>query len=84
MFPRKCTLRSWRAWEMKLANDWKKVIKRAWSIRWMVIAGLLTGLEAILPYVTESIPRGVMAILSFVAIGGGFISRIVVQKNYDD
>jgi hypothetical protein len=66
---------------MKLYHNWKTILKKAWSIRLMVLAGLLTGCEAILPLYQEAIPRGVFSVLSMVAITGGLISRIVAQKD---
>jgi hypothetical protein len=66
---------------MKLYHNWKTILKKAWSIRLMVLAGLLTGCEAILPLYQEAIPLGVFSVLSMLAITGGLISRIVAQKD---
>lgn len=66
---------------MKLSPDWRRILKRAWSVRWMALAGILSGLEAALPFFTDRIPPGLMAVASVLAVGGGFIARIVVQKN---
>jgi hypothetical protein len=64
--------------------NWKRVLRKAWSIRLMVLAGFLSGCEVILPMYQESIPRGTFAMLSMLAIGGGFIARIVSQKGMRD
>lgn len=69
---------------MTLLPNWKRVVRRAWSVRLMVLAGLLTGCEAILPLYQEAIPRGAFAVLSMLAIVGGFVARIVAQKGVDD
>lgn len=66
---------------MQLTEDWKVILKKAWSIRFIVLAGILSGIEVILPFFADSIPRGTFAILSFLAVGGAFISRIVAQKD---
>jgi hypothetical protein len=69
---------------MKLASDYRDILRKAWSIRLMLLAGLLTGCEAILPLYQESIPRGTFAVLSMLAITGGLIARIVAQRNMGD
>ncbi len=69
-----------------LISNWWQVLKRAWSIRWIVLAGLLSGLEVFLPLIDGyiDIPRGLFAALSAVATCGAFISRILVQKGTTD
>lgn len=69
---------------LKLANDWKLILKKAWSIRLMLLAGILTGCEAVLPLYQETIPRGLFAGLSMIAIVGGFIARLLAQKDMGD
>lgn len=65
---------------MKLLPDWKQILRKAWSIRLIVVAGLLSGLEVALPFLSEAMPRGLFAGLSMVVVGGAFISRIVAQN----
>ncbi|MEN0116961.1 MAG: hypothetical protein AAGD15_09575 [Agrobacterium cavarae] len=69
-----------------LISNWWQVLKRAWSIRWIVLAGLLSGLEVFLPLIDGyiDISRGLFAALSAVATCGAFISRILVQKGTTD
>jgi hypothetical protein len=66
---------------MKLLEDWKEILRKAWSIRFIVLAGVLSGIEVILPFFADAIPRGVFAILSFAAVSAAFVSRIVAQKD---
>lgn len=65
---------------MMLAPNWKRILKKAWSIRLMLLAGVLTGCEAILPLFVDVLPRGIFAVLSMVAITGGLVARVVAQK----
>lgn len=67
---------------MKLVWNWKRVLKHAWSIRLIVVAGVLSGAEIALPLIREAIdvPAGVFAGLSFLATAGAFISRLVAQE----
>jgi len=70
---------------MKLVSDWKRVLRHAWSIRLIIIAGLFSGVEIAMPYLEASFPPGIFAGLSALATGGAFVSRIVAQKGmYDD
>lgn len=66
---------------MLIAN-WRQVLKRAWSIRLIAIAGLLSGAEAILPLFTDNPPvaRGAFAAVSLVVTAGAFVSRLLAQK----
>lgn len=68
---------------MKLVWNWKRVLKHAWSIRFIVIAGLLSGAEIALPLIREAIavPAGLFAGLSFAATAGAFIARLVAQES---
>ncbi|WP_427928612.1 hypothetical protein [Agrobacterium cavarae] len=68
---------------MLIAN-WREVLKRAWSIRWIVLAGILSGIEVFLPFIDGYIPRGLFAALSAAATCAAFISRILVQKGPND
>lgn len=67
---------------MKLVWNWKRVLKHAWSIRLIVLAGVLSGAEIALPLIREAIdvPAGVFAGLSFAATAGAFIARLVAQE----
>jgi hypothetical protein len=69
---------------MSLLPDWKRVIRKAWSVRLMLVAGLLTGCEAVLPLFQDAIPRGVFAVLTMLAIMGGMVMRVVAQKEMRD
>ena len=46
----------------------------------MAIAIITSGIEAVLPYFSDAIPRGVFAILTMVFSGGGFAARLIAQK----
>jgi hypothetical protein len=69
---------------MHLINDWKTVLKRAWSIRLIILAGTLTGLEVALPLFSDAVPRGVFAGLSAIASIAALWARVVAQKSPED
>lgn len=68
---------------MHLVANWRAVLVRAWSIKFMLVAGVLSGLEFALPYMREFFPLdpGVFALLAFFATAGGLISRLIAQRN---
>lgn len=64
---------------MTLVTDWKLILKKAWSIKLMVLASLLSGAEVILPQFTDVVPPNLFAVLSFIVVGGAFAARLVAQ-----
>ena len=65
---------------MRLYPNWKEIAKRSWSLRFVVLAGVLSGLEVILPFFSDEIPRNLFAVLSFVAVSAAFVARLVAQR----
>lgn len=67
---------------MHLAPNWRAVLRRAWSIRLILLAGLLSGGEVALPLLGDAlpVPPGVFAGLSFLFTAGAFVARLVAQK----
>ncbi len=66
---------------MRLYDNWKEILRKAWSIRFMIIAAVLSGIEVILPFLNESIPKNVFAALSFVFVSAAFVARLVAQRD---
>jgi hypothetical protein len=70
---------------MELSPDWKLIATKAWSMRFILLAALLSGFEVALPILREAIeplglvPPGAFAALSFVATAAAGIARIVAQ-----
>lgn len=69
---------------MKLIEDWKKTLKKAWSVRLLIVAGLLSGVEIILPMYSDVIPRGVFAAASGFVTMAALVARVTVQKKLGD
>lgn len=63
-----------------LNPDWRWIVRKAWSVRLMALAGLLSGLEVILPLFAHDLPRGVFAAVSLVVIPAALIARVVMQR----
>lgn len=69
-----------------LISNWWQVLKRAWSIRWIALAGLLSGIEVFLPIIGSysNIPRGLFAALSGAATAAAFVARVLAQEELPD
>lgn len=69
---------------MKLIDNWRDVLRKAWSIRLMLLAAVLSGVEVVLPFLSEALPRGLFAVLSFLTVAGAFVARLVAQKGLSE
>lgn len=69
----------WLHQKDKLIEDWRAVLTRAWSLRFIILAGLFGGVEMALPLFTDSFPRNIFtAVTVFVCVGGA-VSRFWAQ-----
>lgn len=71
--------------EMRLIADWQWVVTRAWSVRLIVIAAILSGLEVALSVMTAfsvnpGVPAGVFAAFSGAVTFAALIARFVAQR----
>ena len=62
-----------------LLDDWRKIARRAWSIRLSIIAALFTAAEVVVPLFGDVLPHGVFVLLAFSASIGAAIARLVAQ-----
>lgn len=66
-----------------LISNWREVLRRAWSVRLLLLAGILSAAEIALPIIREiyMVPTGLFLILSMIATASALIARIVAQKS---
>ena len=64
---------------MRLDQNWQRTLRHAWSVRWIALAAVLTGIEVVLPVFGDAMPRNVFAALSFAATVAAMVSRVLVQ-----
>lgn len=70
-----------------IIQDWKRVLRKAWSIRLILAGGLFAGLEggvqimSAFGYLPDWMPRGAFAALAMVANAGAFVTRLIAQKD---
>ncbi len=70
---------------MTLLPDWKAVIHKAWSVKFMALAAVLSGLESIAAIAGESIAKQFAPGLYAAAVGVltalALVARIVAQSS---
>lgn len=66
----------------RLDDQWRQILKQAWSIRLMLLAGLLSGLEVALPFFTPDFPRGLAGVISLFVTCAALLARITVQRKF--
>jgi hypothetical protein len=68
---------------MRLVSNWWAVLTRAWSVRLLIVAALLSAAEVVLPIYQQiyMLPNRLFAILSGLFTFGALIARIVAQRN---
>ncbi|UZG45624.1 hypothetical protein [Caldimonas thermodepolymerans] len=62
-----------------LLDDWRKIARRAWSIRLSIVAACFTAAEVVVPLFGDVLPSGVFVLLAFSASIGAAIARLVAQ-----
>ena len=66
---------------MRLYDNWRDILRKAWSIRLMILAGALSAAEVVLPLFADVMPRGAFAGLSAITVTAAFVSRLIAQKD---
>jgi len=69
---------------MKLLPDWKRVLRRAWSVKFSLLATALTGAAAALPVFMDQVPPTWFLLLcTFVPLAAA-VARLVDQPRMHD
>ncbi|MCL4712153.1 MAG: hypothetical protein KJZ73_13000 [Pseudorhodoplanes sp.] len=68
---------------MRLVANWKAVLRYAWSVRLMVVAAILSGVETAIQLGGNflGLPPGLFALLSAGATAAALIARFVAQHS---
>jgi hypothetical protein len=72
---------------MKLYTNWKSILRKAWSIRFILLAGIMTGAEMVVQYAGVQwipIPEWARMLVIFLLMSGAFVARIVAQHGLDE
>jgi len=68
---------------MTLLPDWKRVLKKAWSVRLNAVGFLFIGAEAALPFFNDELAPRPMALIAAFIVVGSMIARLMLQKGFD-
>ena len=68
---------------MTLTHDWKRLLRKTWSIRLAILSALLSGAEMVLPLFVDAMPRNVFAALSMIAAISAGVARIMAQPKME-
>lgn len=69
---------------MVLHEDWRKILRCAWSVRLIALAFLLSALEVALPLIQPYLPLNpvYVGVAAGIASAAAFVSRLVAQKEF--
>jgi len=62
-----------------LLGNWPRVLRRAWSIRFSLLAAAFAAAEMVVPLFSDVLPRSLFVLLAFAASIGATVARIVAQ-----
>lgn len=70
----------------RLYADWRRILRHSWSIRFALLAALLSGLEVVLAVFTSDPPieRGTFAALSGAVTVLAAVARLFAQTKLGD
>lgn len=68
---------------MALLSDWRRVLKRAWSVRLIALSILLSAAEVGLSVFTDDppIPRATFAVLAMAVTLAAAVARLLAQPD---
>ena len=70
---------------MTLITNWRVVLTQAWSIRLIILAGLLSGAEVVLPMVDLNyLQPNVLAAVSGLVSAAALVARVLAQPDVED
>jgi hypothetical protein len=64
---------------MNLIKDAKRILFKAWSVRFAILSGIFSCMELILPYIGVFLPPKTMIVLAIITAFGSAIARIISQ-----
>jgi hypothetical protein len=62
-------------------DEWQKVAKRSWSVRFAVLSVLLTGFDFIMPFLLPEHPTRILQVFAAFAAMASAGARLILQRN---
>lgn len=69
---------------MHLVDDWKAIVRRAWSWWIMALISILSLIEAVFPFYTDMLDRTTAAIVTAALAIAGMVARLIAQKGLSE
>lgn len=69
---------------MKMVSDWRKKLRRAWSVRMALISGFFSAASGVAPYFQGMIDPLIFALLASFFAFGAVIARLLAQPDLKD
>lgn len=71
-----------RQFGLRLVDDWKWIVTKAWSARLMLLAAALSGFEALMSVFADNPPisREAFSIAFCIITAAAFVARIIAQR----
>lgn len=68
---------------MRLVPDWRRVLARAWSVRFILLTGLLEGLAVAVPLVGPMLPIEPLwlGLAATVSTAAALVARLLAQDS---
>lgn len=66
---------------MKLHQNWREILKKAWSIKLTILAMVFSVMREVVSLYADLLPRHVFAVLTVIALLGVLVARIIWQEN---
>lgn len=64
----------------RVIPHWRRFLRYAWSVRLILIAGFLAGLQSILPLLADVVPPRWLAPLTFLTVMAALVAQFIVQQ----
>lgn len=70
---------------MSLLPDWKSILTKAWSVKFLALAGVVSAAEAVIQIAgVQMLPAGVAPAMIGVLSALGILARVLAQKEAED
>lgn len=66
---------------MRLYANWKEIARKAWSIKFAVLATIFAVMQVVIPIYSDVLPRHLFAILTGVSTIGVIVARLIWQED---
>lgn len=67
---------------MRLADDWRDILTKAWSVRFWIAAAFFQVAAELLPYL--DLPPTLFRVLALLLALAGLCARLIAQKNLNE